>query len=147
MKQQYMVFHRLMRDAQIYAEDSRGDGFDPHDEGNEKKWKDFQQDPLMEIIFAKSEEEAVAKVGKAYGIHVSNMYAKPVRLSVGAVLQIPGSKHRFHFEAASFIGKNKSGIDITLPDGRTAIVAMDHETGQMSLTVRNEDGEEKVIEF
>lgn len=144
MEHQYMVFHRFMRNAKIYTGDTRKN---PHDEYNAGRWMDFQQDPLMGTVIAKSEKEAIAAVAEKYDIHVSNLYAKLVTLSANSYLQVSDHKYSYSFEATSFIGKNKSGFDITLPDGRTAIFVFNKETRQINLVIRNEDGEEKIIKI
>lgn len=147
MKQQYMVFHRLMRDAQIYVGDSLSDGINLYGEKYEKNWIDFQCDPLLDIVVAEDEAEAVSIVGKDRDIHENNMYASPVRLNVSGAFLGSKEEYSFNFEATSFLGDTMAGIDIVLPDGRTARVALNRETCQMIFSVRNKDEEENSIEF
>ena len=69
---EYAVYHKNMRDAQIYT--NRGDNEDmTYDSAG---WRDFTGDPLIDIVSAENEYEAVDIVAEKEGIHKSNLYAE-----------------------------------------------------------------------
>lgn len=71
MKKEYEVYHKNMRDAQIY----RGNADKPDMIFDTDNWEDFWVDPLLDIVWADDEIEAVKIVAKWKGIHESNLYA------------------------------------------------------------------------
>ena len=69
---EYAVYHKNMRDAQIYTD--RGDNEDmTYDSAG---WRDFTGDPLIDIASAEDEYKAVDIVAEKEGIHKSNLYAE-----------------------------------------------------------------------
>lgn len=87
MERQFEVYHSFMRDAQIYI----GDG--TSEKWNESDWKDFKADPLMDIVWAEDENEAVKLVAVNEGIPEHNLYAIEHVLNLHTPLFKVGNLH------------------------------------------------------
>lgn len=147
---QYEVYHRLMRDAQVYSGDSLSDSIDIYDEEHEDNWVDFSGDPLIDVVDAEDEYEATAKVANETGYHNGNLYAKEHIVSADGKVTIFGKEHPFRMEAGRFDEGDLTGIAVTLPDGREAKIAVNRKTTELSFTVadpENPDASEKVIKL
>ena len=112
---QYEVYHRLMRDAQVYSGDSLSDSIDIYDEEHEDNWVDFSGDPLIDVVDAEDEYEATAKVANETGYHNGNLYAKEHIVSAAGKVTIFGKEHPFRMEAGRFDEGDLTGIAVTLP--------------------------------
>lgn len=140
---QYEVYHRLMRDAQVYSGDSLSDDIDPYDEDHENNWVDFSGDPLIDVVDAEDEYEATAKVANETGYHDSNLYAKEHIVSAAGKVTVFGKEHPFRMEAGRFDKGDLTGIAVTLPDGREAKIAVNRKTTELSLIVTDPENPDK----
>lgn len=140
---EYEVYHRLMRDAQVYAGDSLGDGVDLNGEECQDNWRDFSGDPIVDVVFAKSECEAVELVAKDTGYHESNLYA--VEHVVDVVFSVAGlfgdtdilkdsvliqQSREFRLTGSSYDDGRLSGIEVTMPGSNRAFLGFDRMDNQ-----------------
>lgn len=147
---QYEVYHRLMRDAQVYSGDSLSDSIDPYDEDHESNWVDFSGDPLIDVVDAEDEYEATAKVANETGYHDGNLYAKEHIVSATGKVTVFGKEHPFRMEAGRFDEGDLTGITVTLPDGREAKIAVNRKTTELSIIVidpENPDEDANVVKL
>lgn len=107
MLKEYEVHHLNMRDAQIF----HGDPKDIDKEGLGKGFCDFYDEPIIDIVFAKDEDDAVKKVSEDTDIHPDNLYA---------VEHVTSMYRKGKRITASAYEKNGVlGVQIELPDKRT----------------------------
>lgn len=145
---EYEVYHRLMRDAQVYAGDSLRGDVDLNDEECQSNWRDFPADPIVDVIFAKSEYEAVEKAAEDTGYHESNLYA--IEHVVDAMFfatelrcnadsfDIGGLKQQnteFRITGSSYDDGRLSGIEIAMPGDRKAFFGFDRLESQWKLMI------------
>lgn len=155
---EYEVYHRLMRNAQVYVGDSLGRDVDLYDEEHRKNWLDFLGDPIVDVIFAESEFDAVKKISEDTGYHESNLYAVEHVVDAGVFVPISDKmsasarsfpkkgdldKHHVNeekielrFTASSYDDGILSGIEIEMPDHSKMLICFDREDGQIK-TVRS----------
>lgn len=119
---EYEVYHRLMRDAQVYMAEVPNDNIELNDEKYECNWVDFKGDPIIDIVFAESEDEAVKKVEEDTGYHQSNLYA--IEHVVDAKMVTPDGKH-MRFEASCYDDGKLCGIRVQMPDGKIVLICND----------------------
>lgn len=132
---QYEVYHRLMRDAQVYSGYSLSDDIDLYDAEHESNWVDFSGDPLIDVVDAEDEYEATAKVARETGYHDGNLYAKEHVVGATGTVTVFGKEYPFRMEAGRFDEDDLTGIVVTLPDGREAKFAVNRKTTELNLTI------------
>lgn len=135
---QYNVFHRWMRDAQIYTGDS--DAEDVHADKNHDHWKDFESEPLIDVVDAEDEYEAVQKVAQATGCHISNLYAEEHVVSAAGEITVGDDYHAFRIEASRFDDGDLTGIAVTLPDARVMHIALNRLTAKTAVNISDPEG-------
>lgn len=135
---QYNVFHRWMRDAQIYTGDS--DAEDVHADKNHDHWKDFESEPLIDVVDAEDEYEAVQKVAQATGCHISNLYAEEHVVSAAGEITVGDDYHAFRIEASRFDDGDLTGIAVTLPDARVVHIALNRLTAKTAVNISDPEG-------
>lgn len=113
---EYEVHHLNMRDAQIF----HGDPKDIDNSNLEKGFCDFYDEPIIDIVFAKDEDDAVKKVSEDTDIHPDNLYA------VEHVTSMYWKGKRI--TASAYEDKGVLGIQIELPNKRTIRV---NENGEI----------------
>lgn len=127
IKYQYMVKHLHMRDAQVLASDPD----DPFTDDEEKEWRDYFDEPIIDIVWAENEDEAVERVSKDTGYHPGNLVAEQVICDASGLVRIGDRKRQERIEAVSFCGDYTMGIKITRPDGRIQTIVVDLEDGSI----------------
>lgn len=147
MKRTYEVFHRLMRDAQVYTGDSLSDDIDLYDEEHEKNWQDFKRDPLVDVVLAENAFDAVSAVETETGYHASNLYAVEHITSARGEIKVLNKRVPFRFEASTYDDGQLCGIEVLMPDGRTALIALNYSNHQVSLTVNDPENPDKAPEI
>lgn len=135
---EYEVYHRLMRDAQVYTADSLCKELNPYDGDH---WADFKGEPLIDIVYAASENEAVKIIEKDTGYHESNLYA--IEHVVDAKAESLDGKIS-KFEASCYDDGNLYGIEIRMPNGESVLICNDRSDsknkimmGQNFLSLQN----------
>lgn len=118
----YQVYATQIRDAQIFT----GFGSDNDD----ASWKDFQQEPLIDIVMAESEDAACDIVAKDNDISPDVLYAIEQIADIRA--ELDGKTMRT--EATAYSTSDAVGIEILLTDGRIAKVETD-KSGTISVYV------------
>lgn len=124
---EYEVYHRLMRNAQVYTEDSSRDYIDLEDEEHDWNWRDFEEDPLVDIVYAESEDEAVKIVEKDTGYHESNLYV--MEHVVDVKTKVSNGKS-LRFEASCYNDGILCGIEVKMPDGNMVLICNDKSDGR-----------------
>ncbi|XBX10651.1 hypothetical protein QMP26_41685 (plasmid) [Enterocloster clostridioformis] len=95
MERQYEVYHSLMRNAQIYI------GNESSAEGrSESDWRDYKADPLLDIVRATDEVEAVRLVAIEERIPECNLYAIEHVLNLKTSINQTGNLYPEMFEIA-----------------------------------------------
>ena len=113
-KRYYDVYHNNMIGAKVYNRNSEKD-----EVANASAWAPLRQDPLIDTVVARDQNEALRIVSAEHGFHRSNLYAKE-----HAVKSEIHKKHKRRteilgtFSAYAFENDTKSGIEITLPNGK-----------------------------
>ena len=125
------VKHLYMRDARVYTLNTEQNPPVLDDNG----WVDFSDEPIVDIIAAENENEAVKLVSQSTGYHESNLIAEEHIVSARGLVK----GHPFRFEASSYDDGEKVGINILLPDQTEALVAFDPKLMKLKLYRRNLD--------
>lgn len=127
MLKEYEVHTHRMRDAQIYVNPTPEDG--DYDDG----WRDVDElNPILDIVFAKNEDEAVNMVAKEMEVHEDNLYA--VQHVVSA------SCNQQRIEATSYM-KERGKIGICVRNANTE-EELFIEIGKDGLQVKSRKREE-----
>ena len=104
MMKEYAVYHKNMRDAQIYTDWNDNEDMTYDSAG----WRDFTGDPLLDIVSAKDEYEAVDMVAEKEGIHKSNLYAEQ------HIASMADENTGLRLEATTFKTDEKIGAEVKI---------------------------------
>lgn len=140
---QYEVYHKNVRDAQVYREDCSNDGIcgiDIHN--NDQGWIDFSGDLLIDVVDAEDKYAAILKVSESTGYHKSNLYADEHVVSAAGVLEVPEAKYLFSMEAGRFDDGKYTGISVILPDGRESRIAVNRKTAEICMSIIDPNADE-----
>jgi sulfur transfer complex TusBCD TusB component (DsrH family) len=127
MKRQYEVYHTLLRDAQIYTGDCSSDEINNHN--NNENWRDYKGDPLMDIIFAEDEIDAINQVAAEENIHPNNLYAIKHTIIARDISNIKAGK----MEASSFSENDFYGITVNLPNNKSVIIICNESNNKIEI--------------
>lgn len=119
---EYEVYAKYMRDTQICT-------VELNDKTEEDKWIDVSDAlVLLSIVHAEDSDSAIKNVATAEGISENALYAVDhIAHSIAMIKDSDGLKHQARFEASGFLEKDKEGVEVFLPDGRTLKIYIQNE--------------------
>lgn len=100
---EYEVYATKMRDAQICKKEDDTDD----------DWMDYANDPLLDIIYAANEDDAVQQIADSMEIEKDVLCALQHIVSVDVPIEHDGKATSKRFEAVSFKEDKKAGIEIS----------------------------------
>lgn len=152
---EYEVYHRLMRDAQVYIGDSLSDDIDLNDEKHQGDWRDFPGDPIVDVVFARSEYEAIKEVAEETGYHESNLYAvehvvdaKVSTTGIGSDTDSLNGRGRngrsteFRITGTSYDDGRLSGIEVTMPAKVRVFLGFDRMDNQWKALIMDAESDD-----
>lgn len=124
----YQVYYKNVRDTQVYTgSDEQWNNLSS--EENESLWRCIQQDMLVDIVFARDEEDAVLIVAKNEDCHPDALYAIEHTLDVISDCKASPTKSA-RISAVPSGGDDEFGIKILFPDGTKIFVGQSTATGK-----------------
>ena len=101
---EYEVYAAKMRDAQICTKEDDTDD----------DWVDYVNDPLLDVIYAANEDDAIQQIADSMGMEKAVLYALQHIVGVDIPVEHDGKTTNKRFEAVSFKEDKKAGIKISL---------------------------------
>ena len=126
---EYEVYHRLMRDAQVYIGDSLSDDIDLNDEKHQGDWRDFPGDPIVDVVFARSEYEAIKE---GIGSDTDSLNGRGRN----------GRSTEFRITGTSYDDGRLSGIEVTMPAEVRAFLGFDRMDNQWKVLIMDAESDD-----
>lgn len=134
MLKQYEVYSAATARVQIYV--NKPD--ESMDETEQFRTKDIEQDMLLDVVWAKNEDDAVCRVALEEDVDPGNLYA--VQHVADAYPLSEEAVQEVKLEAYGYAKKRCYGFDIVLPDQRTLRVEFSKDNSAKLQIINPDEG-------
>lgn len=132
---QYEVYSAATARVQIYENMPDDESLD---ESEQSQTKDIERDMLLDVVWAKNEDEAVKSVALEEDVDPGTLYASQHVVDTCLLSDDPG--HKVKLEASGYVAAGNYGIDIDLPNQLTLRVSFSEDNSAKLLLFNPDEG-------
>lgn len=132
---QYEVYSAATARVQIYENMPDDESLD---ESEQSQTKDIERDMLLDVVWAKNEDEAVKSVALEEDVDPGTLYAAQHVVDTCLLSDDPGRKVKL--EASGYVAAGNYGIDIDLPNQFTLRVSFSEDNSAKLLLFNPDEG-------